>query len=405
MKKIITLLLVLIMTVSAFCFCASADSGVTVYVDGAAVEFDVPPQIINDRTMVPMRAIFEKIGAEVTWDDATKTAISKKDGTTVSITIGEYKLNVNGKDVEIDVPAQIVDSRTLVPVRAISESFNCDVFWQEEYRAVRVVTLKLPEAAKTPDDEILFCTLGTDSPIEISKAKFEFYQAMLPDAPEQEVIDTIRRVEAMYIYHTQKGFPMVEIFNDLLNASLYEMVTSAEYPQFVAENSATDAVMRDYFTKYQFIEFAQYCEEIPEYPDSEIIAYIRENYVWVKHILVEDEALANDLVKQLKDGASFEELVLNHSTDYMDVEKGYVFTHGKMVKEFEDVSYALKDGEISEPVKSTYGYHIIKKYPMSELSDAQLIAQLKEEVTFELLNDNYQKEINAIVETLTVTKK
>ncbi len=405
MKKLITLFLVLTMTVSAFCFSASADSEVTVYVDGVAVEFDVPPQIINDRTMVPMRAIFERIGAEVTWDDAAKTAISKKDGTTVSITIGEYKLNVNGKDVEIDVPAQIVDSRTLVPVRAISESFNCDVFWQEEYRAVRVVTLKLPEAVKTPDDEIILYTLGTDAPIEISKAKFDFYQTMLPDAPEEEVLDTIKRVEAMYIYHTKKGFPMVEIFNDLLNASIFEMVTSAEYPQFVAEYSTTDAVMRDYFAKYQFIEFAQYCEEIPEYSDSEMIAYIRENYVWVKHILVEDENLANDLVKQLEDGASFEELVLNHSTDFMDVEKGYVFTYGKMVKEFEDASFALKDGEISAPVKSMYGYHIIKKYPLSELNDADLIAQLKEEVAFELLNMNYQKEINAITQTLTVTKK
>ena len=48
---------------------------VSVYTDGTQIDFDVEPQIINDRTMVPMRAIFEAIGAEVNWDDSTKTAV------------------------------------------------------------------------------------------------------------------------------------------------------------------------------------------------------------------------------------------------------------------------------------------------------------------------------------------
>ncbi len=94
--------------------------------------------IKNDRTMVPMRAIFEALGAEVSWEDATKTAIGIKDGVEVKITIGENLLYKNGEAIELDAVAEITNDRTMVPVRAISEAFGCTVNWNGEMKTVEI---------------------------------------------------------------------------------------------------------------------------------------------------------------------------------------------------------------------------------------------------------------------------
>ncbi len=99
---------------------------------------DCLPYIKNNRTMVPMRAIFEALGAEVSWDDATKTAIGVKDGIEVKITIGENVLYKNGEAIELDAPAEITNDRTMVPVRAISEAFGCTVEWNNETKTVEI---------------------------------------------------------------------------------------------------------------------------------------------------------------------------------------------------------------------------------------------------------------------------
>ena len=104
-------------------------TGIAVIVNGNKIEFDVEPQIINGRTMVPVRGIFEALNAVVDWDGSTQTVIAKKDNTIIKITINELSFKKNNEMKKLDVPAQIVDGRTLVPVRAIGESFDCTVDW------------------------------------------------------------------------------------------------------------------------------------------------------------------------------------------------------------------------------------------------------------------------------------
>ena len=106
--------------------------------NGTAKDLDVPAQLIDNRTMVPLRAIFEALGASVEWDGDTKTVTSVKGDTTVKLTVGENKLTVNGTEKALDVPGQIVENRTLVPVRAISEAFGCEVGWDAETRTVTI---------------------------------------------------------------------------------------------------------------------------------------------------------------------------------------------------------------------------------------------------------------------------
>ena len=116
----------------------------TIYVDGEKLVTDVEPFIEEDRTMVPMRAIFEAVGASVTWDQDTQTVISiKNDEATqnvVVLQIGNTSAFVNSESVALDVPAKVINDRTFVPLRFVMESLNANVDWDTDTFTVTVTT-------------------------------------------------------------------------------------------------------------------------------------------------------------------------------------------------------------------------------------------------------------------------
>jgi len=120
---------------------------ISVYLDGTQLTFDVPPQIIDGRTLVPLRAIFEALGAEVNWNEATQTITATKDTTTVVLTIGSTTATVSGRSVTLDVPPQVINGRTLVPLRFVAESFGVAVDWNGD---TRTVTITSPPAGTVP---------------------------------------------------------------------------------------------------------------------------------------------------------------------------------------------------------------------------------------------------------------
>ncbi len=109
-----------------------------VFINGQKLSVTVYPKIENDRTLVPMRGVFEALGATVEWDDSTKTVTAVKDDITVTLQIGSNILYKNSQAVEIDVPAKIENSSTLVPLRAVSEAFDCKVEWDGTDRVVNI---------------------------------------------------------------------------------------------------------------------------------------------------------------------------------------------------------------------------------------------------------------------------
>ena len=139
-KKFIAALLAVSATTASFGTAALADDEIKVLVNGSAIEFDTEPFIENDRTLVPMRAIFEALGAYVDWDGETRTIVSYDPVSDVSITmqIDSNKMFVGETAIELDVPAKIVNDRTVVPLRAISEGMNSKVGWDGETRTVTV---------------------------------------------------------------------------------------------------------------------------------------------------------------------------------------------------------------------------------------------------------------------------
>ncbi|MBQ9605259.1 MAG: leucine-rich repeat protein [Firmicutes bacterium] len=112
---------------------------INVIVNGEQIKFkNAQPVIIDSRTLVPMREIFEALGLVVDWDAETKTVTGKKGVTDVRLTIGSSKMYVDGKEQKLDVPAQIIDGSTMVPLRAISNSVGCKITWDQNTRTANI---------------------------------------------------------------------------------------------------------------------------------------------------------------------------------------------------------------------------------------------------------------------------
>jgi|GEM_PF-2541062 len=117
------------------------NSAISVYVDGVRLILeDVVPAIVGGRTMVPMRAIFEALGADVAWNDAAQSVTATKGALTINLTVGSRVAAKNGVKVELDAPPVIVSSRTLVPLRFVGEALGATVDWSDKERKVTVVS-------------------------------------------------------------------------------------------------------------------------------------------------------------------------------------------------------------------------------------------------------------------------
>ncbi len=106
-------------------------------VDGEKKEMDTAPEVKDGSTMLPVRAIAETAGAEVSWDQSTMTAtITGSEGSEISCTIGSDTIQVNGQSANLNTAPYVKDGRTYMPVRAVSEALNMDVEWNQETKTV-----------------------------------------------------------------------------------------------------------------------------------------------------------------------------------------------------------------------------------------------------------------------------
>ena len=138
MKKKVACLTVFIGALMASVCYGSENISITV--DGEALETDTPAQIIEGRTMVPLRAIFEALGANVEWDGSSKSIRAQKDDVSINMQIDNKTFKVGSEEKEIDVPPLIIEGRTMVPARAVAESLNCEVEWDSVNKSVIITT-------------------------------------------------------------------------------------------------------------------------------------------------------------------------------------------------------------------------------------------------------------------------
>ncbi len=129
----------------------SVDYKTQVIYDGTRIMFDTAPIIENGRTLVPLRAILEEIGASVLWDEENQIISAFKGDTTIKLQINSNKMYKNSEEIIIDAPAKLVNGRTLVPLRAIAESFNCNVNWID-YAGIIEISSNIYSATHTKSE-------------------------------------------------------------------------------------------------------------------------------------------------------------------------------------------------------------------------------------------------------------
>lgn len=140
MKKLRPALLLLLAAILAVPAKGYASGQVRLFIKGSYIEGDVAPRIVENRTLVPLRLVSETLGYDVHWNDADRSIrITQKDRA-LDLKVGSKTATISNagttQTVDLNVPPRIVENRTLVPLRFISENFGEKVDWDEANRTV-----------------------------------------------------------------------------------------------------------------------------------------------------------------------------------------------------------------------------------------------------------------------------
>ena len=198
MKKALFLLLSVLVLIMSLSVLVTAERYVTVVLDGETLEFDVQPRIINDRTMVPIRKIFESMGALVDWDNDTQTVIIDKGTRHIEAQIGNYEMYINDEVKPLDTAPVLLDGRTLVPVRFIAEALGALVEWDNpNYSAI----ITSPE--KISLDSFAKVSYQYDLTPYLSITKDVYtgleYSAFVPSVSTDELNEAVMELVSQYV--------------------------------------------------------------------------------------------------------------------------------------------------------------------------------------------------------------
>lgn len=128
---------------------------VTVTIDGVKQTYNPQPQILNGRVMLPLRAVCESLGIEVTYNQETHVARMQKGDTLIIHQIGTDKISINGKQQSFDTASTVIDSRTLVPIRMLAEAIEADVQWIAATNTAAITTGGLSQAQPATTQTII----------------------------------------------------------------------------------------------------------------------------------------------------------------------------------------------------------------------------------------------------------
>ncbi len=334
---------------------------VTIYVNGDKVEES--NFLYNGRTFAPLREIAEKLGYEVTWDETTSSAY-----------IGEVPNTVNRSNV---FAGDVIGKFDGEPIyQSELDAYIKTISTDETYAEDDILATAKEELLKNRALEKFAKEHGLASD-DMHAAEFDsWYNSALKQYGEDGLNKLFE--QNGYTKNTYRYF----YYLYLLRGDVMGAISAVYYP--------TDAQLQEYYDAH------------------------KENYAYdglrAKHILIKtiDEngkevsetdmkkakKLADDVYKKAKSGVDFDKLIKEYGEDpgAVNSPNGYTFKKGEMVTEFETAAYSLEVGEISKPVKSQFGYHIIKleeKIPYLTLNDVSV----KEYIINLLMYENFDARI------------
>lgn len=186
-----TIKIILALSVAAavmLSFCADAQSEISLFVDGSQISTDVAPIIVNDRTLVPVRCIFEAFDAAVDWVEATRQVIITSGDDTIILAIDNKRAYFNNTIITLDAAPVIVSDRTLVPIRFISEKLGYGVEWNDEEKSVNIYSPKQQEP-KMLITEVKAVKNTSSSTVTIKADNFAKPVISTADSPARYILD------------------------------------------------------------------------------------------------------------------------------------------------------------------------------------------------------------------------
>lgn len=313
------------------------------------------PYIANDRTMVPVRAVAESFDCNVGWDGTTRKVTITSADKEINLFIDSTTAYINSQPVTLDVAPQITNDITFVPVRFVTENMGYNVSYVPEAKSVLIYN---QENVTSNDATVMYPSY------DLMNYIYFLNYGVHPTAEA--------KAHALYYYDIEKLFKENALVIDesfAPDASQYAMCYEnnflmGEYATYRRNSGYEDAV-------YNYLI---------QNKKSDIIDAYKAEFVCAKHILVEDKATADKVYKSAKSGKDFDKLIKEYGKDPgMEANPdGYVFTKGEMVEEFEKATYDLKEGAISKPVQTQFGYHIIKRLPLPDMTDTTMSHLLEE---------------------------
>lgn len=165
-------------------------AGIGVVLDGESLELETQPVMIDDRVLVPMRAVFEAMGATVIWHGDVGSVEAVKGDISMMIGIDMKYMIVNKKQIQLDVPARLIGDYTMIPIRAVSEVFGCNVDWDESSQTVYIETSEYLDSISLTNTEGAASGSASSSGLADSGLEYESYlnksvngYALYPDVP------------------------------------------------------------------------------------------------------------------------------------------------------------------------------------------------------------------------------
>ncbi len=357
-----------------------------VNIDNGTIEkktVEAAPYTKNDRALVPLRVFSEALGCSVEWNEETNSATVKNGENIVVFSENSNEMNVNGEKKLIDTCAEVVKDRMFVPLRAVSEGLGFGVYYVDSTEHILIDAVK--PVMNVGGTDVPFCVLNGIYAINGGKTA--------DDVKKQEIAQYSYLVAEDIYSAASKARSEGQTVSDEMRLQLNSIFQSLE-------NSGSSGVLYGDIMKLQedYMLAVSYVNKLREsitVTEKELYDFSKD-YVRAKHILIsftgrsEKEALdiANSVYDKAKKGEDFDKLIKEYGEDpgMSQNPDGYIFTKGMMVEEFEKMAYALLDGEISKPVKTPYGYHIIYRLPMAEK-----LKSLEETLKDEKLNQLAEK--------------
>ncbi len=364
--------------------------------DGNATnhKLDCAPYNPDGTTLIPVRGVLDACGDTVTWSPAQRQVEVSNSNSRIIMTLNSDMATVNNAVVKMSRPAQVVNGRTMIPLRFVSENMGYEVKWYANEQKIEIIK---QIAARVNGKAISL------SDVNKTQAIYKYvleknYGPAVWEQKDEKGNRVFANLQDMILNELIIGeVTQQKAVNDKVTVSVGEieqalkayLANAQQDPGLVAvltKNSISDSYLRQMISRDILVNKynVNYLNSV-KISDNEIKAYFQANQsvfneeqVKAAHILIKtldtskpennnaNQASlqkAQDILKRAQGGEEFAALAKEYSQDpgsaFQGGDLGY-FSRGQMVKPFEDAAFSLRPGQISGIVQSIYGYHIIK---------------------------------------------